>query len=665
MLVEPPATVDDVSCEREHSTDASLQGGAEILSFCVKAVDLTVNSGNTDATLTAAVIACDEWTTFEIQNNRLKLVAQDGGSFADDQVYAFENVRFLVTSGVLRADVAVSFTTGADDIRPEVDGGVLKVEEGGYARFREDVSMSDVNLLSYVDEGSDISSDRWFGGCIHNQGTIRFEDFFSASDCATVGGGESAPGNGGGIFNGETGSIVFKGEMEMTDCGTFDNEGNLGGAIYNEGKITMFDTSTFVDNRGAGGGAIYNSGIIKFLKDAFATFIGNRTYDGGDSGGQAQNLCVQIDRPAALRPTLFRGKTNTTLKVSNFGSINFNGGVIFEDGFTEAGGGAISNSDTVIIKQSAVFRNNVASEDGGAITSPSYATFDLPDDTVFDGNYVRYDPYGNAFAAVPAAQVNRHTVGDLEVVIAKEGEQFREKFQNVHITCSKLEVPGSQDLVMMLAEWGNVWITAVTEVTDVTVSANAWDTRTAGYGCAPVGCVPANVLNASIADESRWSCRSSSLGVDTCELTFVFSEPTDIFEVRMAMWKGNQRNRTVSFWVDGVLTTTVETSADTLEYEAYPLSANQASTIVLQDAGGDPLAWLSITGVQLMTDYDADVSSPGVVPTSGDYVGCYNDLVGDRILTTVFTDDALTPAICEAACAESSKYYYGLQQGNE
>ena len=49
--------------------------------------------------------------------------------------------------------------------------------------------------------------------------------------------------------------------------------------------------------------------------------------------------------------------------------------------------------------------------------------------------------------------------------------------------------------------------------------------------------------------------------------------------------------------------------------------------------------------VQLMTDYDADVSSPGVVPTSGDYVGCYNDLVGDRILSTVLTDDALTPAV--------------------
>lgn len=53
------------------------------------------------------------------------------------------------------------------------------------------------------------------------QGRLRFESQFMASDCATVGGGESAPGNGGGIFNGETGDIVFKGEMEMTDCGTF------------------------------------------------------------------------------------------------------------------------------------------------------------------------------------------------------------------------------------------------------------------------------------------------------------------------------------------------------------------------------------------------------------------------------------------------------------
>lgn len=326
-----------------------------------QAVDLTTSSGDTDAVLTSAGIACDEWTTFEVMNNRLKLVAKDGGSFAGDQVYAFENVRFLVSSGVLRADVALSLTTGADDQRQEVNGGVLNVADGGYARFRSDVSITDVTIQSVTDEGSDISSDRWFGGCIYNQGRIRFENSFFASDCATVGGGESAPGNGGGIFNGDTGDIVFKGEMEMTDCGTFDNEGNLGGAIFNDGKVTMFDTSNFFDNNSAAGGAIDNNGIMKFLKNAFATFRGNRTFDSGSGGGQ----------------------------VSNSGSLNFNGGVLFEDGFTEEEGGAISNSDTVIIKKSAVFRNNDSNRNGGAVSSPVYATFELPDDTVFEGNTLR------------------------------------------------------------------------------------------------------------------------------------------------------------------------------------------------------------------------------------------------------------------------------------
>lgn len=49
-----------------------------------------------------------------------------------------------------------------------------------------------------------------------------------------------------------------------------------------------------------------------------------------------------------------------------------------------------------------------------------------------------------------------------------------------------------------------------------------------------------------------------------------------------------------------------------------------------------------------MTDYDADASAPGLFPTSEDYVGCFNDLVADRVLTTVITDDFLTPAVSTA-----------------
>ena len=138
---------------------------------------------------------------------------------------------------------------------------------------------------------------------------------------------------------------------------------------------------------------------------------------------------------------------------------------------------------------------------------------------------------------------------------------------------------------------------ALAEVTGVTVSANGWDTRTTGWGCAPNGCVPANVLNASIESESRWSCRPSFSMIEVCELTFVLDEPQDIFEMRMAVWRGDRRNRTVNVWVDGALATTVKTSAATLEYEAYEVSATQATTIVLQEAGNEEDVWLSIMGV--------------------------------------------------------------------
>lgn len=41
--------------------------------------------------------------------------------------------------------------------------------EGGYARFLSDTKMADIDILSVTDEGSDVSPDTWFGGCIYNQ----------------------------------------------------------------------------------------------------------------------------------------------------------------------------------------------------------------------------------------------------------------------------------------------------------------------------------------------------------------------------------------------------------------------------------------------------------------------------------------------------------------
>lgn len=43
-----------------------------------------------------------------------------------------------------------------------------------------------------------------------------------------------------------------------------------------------------------------------------------------------------------------------------------------------------------------------------------------------------------------------------------------------------------------------------------------------------------------------------------------------------------------------------------------------------------------------MTEGEPEVFTPGPVPTSEDYLGCFNDMVADRVLTTVVTDAAMT-----------------------
>ncbi|CAN0073460.1 unnamed protein product [Laminaria digitata] len=220
--------------------------------------------------------------------------------------------------------------------------------------------MHDVKVSSVPDEGSDTTSDQWFGGCVYNKGILRFDEGFDAADCFTDGGGESAPGDGSGIWNGATGQVVIKGDVTFTDCGTRDINGNNGGAIYNAGKFTLFDFANFMGNRSSAGGAIFNIGVLKFLKNAMAVFSGSRASDTG--GGHVKN-----ETP---------------------GTMFFNGGASFTDGFSEDSGGAIWNDGTLRISKSAVFRDNGASGDGGAIFTRATSDLSLPEDTVFEENFV-------------------------------------------------------------------------------------------------------------------------------------------------------------------------------------------------------------------------------------------------------------------------------------
>lgn len=51
-----------------------------------------------------------------------------------------------------------------------------------------------------------------------------------------------------------------------------------------------------------------------------------------------------------------------------------------------------------------------------------------------------------------------------------------------------------------------------------------------------------------------------------------------------------------------------------------------------------------------MTDYGLEVSPPSHSPTGDGFLGCYNDMVGDRVLTSVTTNEDLTPQVSVDLC---------------
>lgn len=179
--------------------------------------------------------------------------------------------------------------------------------------------------------------------------------------------------SGGAIFN--EGTLKIKG-------GTFTNNyaGTAGGAIANEvycnmgicsktltvGNITITN-STFLNNSvGNSGSAVYNSGILTVIN---GTFTNNTA---GTAGGAIVNsVYTYIDS------TIFEG--NLTVINSTF--IN---------NTASNSGGAISNRGILNINNS-TFTNNTAGNSGGAIDNGAYT--DITGNNVFKGNATITDTY--------------------------------------------------------------------------------------------------------------------------------------------------------------------------------------------------------------------------------------------------------------------------------
>eukprot|EP00903_Cladosiphon_okamuranus_P018636 g17153.t1 len=160
----------------------------------------------------------------------------------------------------------------------------------------------------------------------------------------------------------------------------------------------------------------------------------------------------------------------------------------------------------------------------------------------------------------------------------------------------------------------------------VTVAADLFDPKLyAANGCDPDGCTAALTRDGDLADKSRWSC-SPQLGGE-CTITYDLGEEYSFQELRLAMFRGTTRQRTVSITVDGTLVRNWESSGTTDDFEVVDLTGNNGGLLgnlassgvsgqVVQITGQlGQTEWLSIKETEILV-YPKNVVTPPTAPTA-------------------------------------------------
>ncbi|CAM9720418.1 unnamed protein product, partial [Ectocarpus fasciculatus] len=182
--------------------------------------------------------------------------------------------------------------------------------------------MQDVGIINETDEDSDYTSYQRSGGCVWTAGTFTVDGDATFTGCESVGAGESAPGPGGAIFVGETGSVSFNQGVTITETSITDDFGGQGGGIYNLGEVNIAGGSRFEDISASSGVAIYNGegAQFHFTNGATAYF---RDLSNRDSSGSAlyNRGYLEFSGPAlfveADTPVIVASETSVTILSEN------------------------------------------------------------------------------------------------------------------------------------------------------------------------------------------------------------------------------------------------------------------------------------------------------------------------------------------------------------
>ena len=220
------------------------------------------------------------------------------------------------------------------------------------------------------------------GGAIYNEGTLTLNDVTFGGD--TAGSGNTAR-YGGAIYN--TGTLTFDGDVSFLNNDTVSIANSKGAAIYNVdgAEITFDGDATFTGNKSKiGGGAIWNDGKVTFDEDSTYLFSGNSSRD--SNGGGAISNGTTGDITITAKTTFdnnYAGTTSTQYggAIYSNGDLAVNGTstdrVMFSNNTAKMGGAIYNDRDGETTIENAVFdSNNVItySGAGGAITNRNTAT---------------------------------------------------------------------------------------------------------------------------------------------------------------------------------------------------------------------------------------------------------------------------------------------------
>ena len=210
------------------------------------------------------------------------------------------------------------------------------------------------------------------GAQLYNEGTTVISNVAMAGNTATD--------KGGAIFNSDD-KTGAKGELTLNKVDLKDNKANFGGAIWNEGTLTVTGGSFEGNTAKSAAGAIYNADGAKLTVDGVSFKENTAKF-----GGAINNAKTASDKEAAT----------LTVKNSQFiGNTSLN-----------SQGGAIRNQGTITEISGSTFKGNKASN-GGAINNGEWGQIKLITNSVFDGNEATLE---NTAARDGGAILNRGTI---------------------------------------------------------------------------------------------------------------------------------------------------------------------------------------------------------------------------------------------------------------